>query len=588
MNEGALYPRLAKAESREPRLSPAWVTFDRNPADGPFVTVCFIAQDASSQLEQRVESRRLSVPKGFDPSVAAERLGCALAAVLRLDAMNKRRYCRGHSVKIQVPVTTPRPLPTSFLRGDEEEYWRLRVPIGVLVRPLLLAAPNLGHLFPYQREGALWLTNTESGILADDMGLGKTVQAITALRIFFFRGTVASALVLCPKSVIANWEDELTRWAPELTRVRVVPTGSERDQVWKTILRRVHVCIANYEQIRQPPLPLVRNGVDVIVVDEAHRIRNLASLATQGIRRIPSKRFWALTGTPIERDAEDLATLLSTVDPQRFAVSDADQELSVLRASAQQYILRRRKETVLPELPPVIESVETIELLPSQWTMYRKAVRSASPESREPAAFIALINKLRRICDYDPRTLASAKVDRAAEIIADIADVKEKCVVFSYLLKPLKILQLRLQETLGKESSLILQGALSMSQRETVLARFKSEPRVVALLASSRVGGEGLTLTEANHAIFLNEWWNPSANAQARDRIVRIGQTRVVRVHRFVCRGTVEELLQQILQEKGRTFADVIDRLAQPAPSDTEILEIAKALEARLFHSSAQ
>jgi SNF2 family DNA or RNA helicase len=383
-----------------------------------------------------------------------------------------------------------------------------------------------------------WLLTHEAAILADDMGLGKTVQAITALRLLYNEGAALSTLLLCPKSLLANWEEELARWAPELSCVSVTPFGSQRAEVWSAIYQRCHVLITNYEQMRQPPTEIVAGGVSVVIADEAHRVRNLSKI-TRGVRHIARWRFWALTGTPIERDSEDLASLLSTIAPKRFAPSDGKIDTSILRARGSGFLLRRRKESVLDDLPAVIESNEMVELLPEQWRSYRSAARVAIRTPSSSGNFLALINKLRAICDADPLSGKSAKVDRIVEIVENIHRAAEKCVIFSYLIKPIEILGERLAGVVNRETVTVLLGSMAVEERNTAIKEFKSRREITALLASSKVAAEGLTLTEANHVIFLNEWWNPSANAQARDRVLRIGQNVVFE---FISLCAVEQL----------------------------------------------
>ncbi len=508
-------------------------------------------------------------------------LSRALGWILELDTATRTDFLAGHIVAKDVPIQTPKPLPALGPSASADDYRRLRVTAGSLVRPLLVDPPDEAHLMPYQASGVEWLLDRTSGILADDMGLGKTVQAIAALRRLVHRGEARSALIICPRSLIANWEEELSRWAPELSRLRVTPSARHREEVWATIIGRVHVLVSSYEHLRDPPVALRTGHLDVVIADEAHRIRNLSAAVTRGIRSLPWTRFWALTGTPIERDSRDLATLLSTLDPRRFAQSDSALPASALRARARPYVLRRLKMEVLDELPSVLDSKETLELLPPQQRTYRRVMKETM-HSGEPGSFLRLINDLRTICDFDPETGKSVKIERITEIIDAIKMAGEKTVVFSYLLRPLDILQSELQEA-GLSWSR-LEGSMSLTEREAAIRQFKSDPDTVALLASTRVGGEGLTLTEANHVIFLNEWWNPSSNAQARDRVVRIGQRRGVRVYHFRCKGTIEEVLDQILEAKSETFTLILDRLADPTyQNDPDVIgtlgELRRGLE---------
>lgn len=565
-------------------LADACATIHFDPGEADWLPVRFCRTELADDLLASCPSAVAEWPSEFDHAIPADRIAAALSWILDADSSRRRQYTTGATVTVKIPVSAPKPLPTPARRAGAHAYWELRQPIGCLVRPLFLRPPLNDMLYTYQRTGVRWLLETSAAVLADDMGLGKTIQAIAAVRILFHEGRVRSVLVICPRSLLANWESELRRWAPELTRLRVVPSGSEREEVWSEINGHVHVMLTNYEQLRERPDALTSRGVDLVLADEAHRIRNLSASVTQGVRRVPRSQFWALTGTPIERDAEDLATLLSTIEPTRFAPSDGELDADVLRARARPYVLRRHKEDVLSDLPDVIESTESIELLPAQRRAYRRALAGARDQrSREPKNVLALINELRTICDYDPASGKSAKIERIAELMADIAAAQEKVVVFSYLLQPLHLLQDRLRDVLGSSGTVIFEGQMDLEKREDALDRFRHDPTVVALLASSRAAGEGLTLTQANHVVFVNEWWNPSANAQARDRVVRIGQRKVVHVSKFVCRDTIDETLQRILERKGHTFAEVVGRLASPAGIDPEsatvLTDIAQELD---------
>jgi SNF2 family DNA or RNA helicase len=422
--------------------------------------------------------------------------------------------------------------------------------------------------------GAEWLYERTAAILADDMGLGKTLQAITALRRLVHNGSVRWAIVVCPRTLVTVWEDELARWAPELARLRIIPRGSARGEVWRSLLGRVHVGITNYEQLRGTPDTLASRGVDVLIADEAHRIRNLRAQVTQGLKGVRRERLWALTGTPIERDAEDLATLLSLLDARRFAASDARLPASVLRSRARNWLLRRRKADVLDQLPAVTDTTESLDLLPEQRAAYLDVLRGSSADPRTGDDLLKIINALRQVCDYDPNTGRSAKIDRILEILEGVANLGEKAVVFSTFLEPLRLLATATSQHHPRLKVLLLTGDMGGTDREATLNEFKDNSEVLALLASSRVAGEGLSLTEANHVLFLNQWWNPSSNAQARDRVVRIGQRRGVRVYRFVSRGTIEESVERILEKKQKLFDSVVDELAGRATDERALREL--------------
>ena len=452
---------------------------------------------------------------------------------------------------------------TSSTRVFEETpaaYRNLRLGTGDLVRPWLLAPPPLDALYPFQREGVEWLRERAGAILADDMGLGKTVQVVFALRLLFNEAAIRSVLVACPKSLLAVWERELLRWAPELGVAVLSPPGRIRDQAWGTVAGRRHVLVTNYEQLREPAAALRASTLDLVVADEAHRLRNFGAHVTAGIDRLPRRRFWALSGTPLERDLEDLATLLSLVEPTRFAPSDSRLHPASLRSAARPYILRRSKEDVLDELPPVLDRTETVDLNQEQAEAYQDAV-SEYRRGGAPGAELALLTRLRSICDLHAEGGDSSKLDRIMERLATIRRRAEKAVVFAHLLAPLYELERRVQSQWGSGAVRRLVGSMEAGEREKAVGVFRTDPDVLALVASSRVGGEGLTLVEANHVFLIDQWWNPSANDQARDRVVRIGQKRTVHVYRFCCRGTIEERLQEILESKRELFEDAVGRL---------------------------
>jgi SNF2 family DNA or RNA helicase len=498
---------------------------------------------------------------------ADDRFSIAARRLVELDAAAARALKRGRSIKVRIPLVAD-PLPTPFT-GTAEEIWSSLPPVGALLRPILAPADESADLMPYQEIGADWLEHQQAAILADDMGLGKTVQAITALARLLRRGVVSQALVIAPRTVLATWESELSRWAPDLTRLRVVPTAVAREEAWRVIRGRVHVAITNYEQLRDPPEALSNEPCDLLIADEAHRLRNLQSRVTREIAALPRARVWALTGTPLERDSLDVATLLSLLDPNRFSRQDARLPVAALRARAKPYTLRRRKTEVLDELPEVIESSQILDLLPAQRSAYDQLSRS--PIGPSSGDVLNRITELRRICDIEPVSRESVKADRITEILEEVRAASEKAVVFSHLLEPLAELVTRLKQTPAIQF-VHLTGASSGRERDEIVRRFIEDESVAVMLASARVAGEGLTLTAANHALFFNEWWNPSADAQARDRVVRIGQKRGVRVYRFRCRDTIEENLERILETKRELFGSLVDQMSSGQATDRQLL----------------
>ena len=429
---------------------------------------------------------------------------------------------------------------------------------GEKILPWLLPTSGTSDLYPFQVEGVRWLLASNNRLLADDMGLGKTVQTIFAVRFGFSEQLFKSILVLCPKSLVLNWLAEFRKWAPELISLALSPPERSAEEVWSKALDNCHVAIANYEQVRGACLAMKHRHFDLVVADEAHRLRNASSQVSQSFRLLRRDRFWALTGTPIERDLRDLATLMSLLDEKRFSVLDANLATAALREKAKPYILRRTKETVLKDLPEVMSSAELLSLLPLQLKTYRQVQSGYACNGEKISNALHKLSELRRVCDFDPISKTSAKLERIHEELLDIKNLGEKALVFSYVREPLDALFAMTQSTLN---AVLIDGRMSGTDRETAIKRFKSDPNVTALYASSKVASEGLTLVEANHVFFINRWWNPSSNAQARDRVNRIGQKRIVFIHEYVCVGTIEETIQKLLISKNAIYDEVIGRI---------------------------
>ncbi len=438
------------------------------------------------------------------------------------------------------------------------------------VLPLLLPPGVKDDLYPFQREGVAWLLRNRKAILADDMGLGKTIQVIGAIRRLYRYNRIRSCLIIAPGTLLANWLAEADKWAPELITQRLEFTNRTfTPALWRSAVARAHVLLASYEDLRGLWDDLQDQPPDLIVADEAHRLRKAESIAHQAMRQIAAPQVWALTGTPVERDAQDLACLLSLLDPRRFAIDDHRHGIEAMRARARPYLLRRTKDRVLPELPEVTEHIVTVNLHPAQRHAYNLVASSIGRRSEE--GYLATFNKLRSICDIDPETGESAKLDRAVQLVESARAEGCKTVVFSYMLDPLRQLHKRLATAAG-DIATMLTGEQSLDQRKRSVHRFKTQPGCWVLLASTRVASEGLTLTEANRVIFVNRWWNPSTNSQAVDRVVRIGQRKPVTVHYLTCANTVEDRLQPLLDRKEMTFEQLVEALQHRPEAVSELL----------------
>lgn len=408
-------------------------------------------------------------------------------------------------------------------------------------------------LFPFQHDGVAWMTNNSAALLADDMGLGKTIQAVAAARACFINGTVTNALVVCPRTLVLNWVAEFQKWAPELAVTPVLPNGKSAEPVWRRRVGCAQIIITSYDQVRTNSRFLTPQA-QLLIADEAHKLRNRGSALAKAMRHLEPKLFWMLTGTPVERHAEDLATLLSLLKPKQFAFSDHKYGLPLLREWARPFVLRRLKSEVLKDLPPLTMRHEVISLSDEQRTAYKQALATNSPN------ILATFSRLRAICDIDPTSEESSKIDRVVELLDGINALGERAVVFSFWKRPLSVLARRLEASQPGSVQLIT-GEMTLVERAAAVVHFKTSS--VTLLASARVASEGLTLTEANHAIFLNRWWNPSSNNQANDRIRRIGQSKGTFVYTFTAAGTIEELVDAILTMKNVTIKNLVDALAE-------------------------
>lgn len=422
------------------------------------------------------------------------------------------------------------------------------------VWPLLVGRPITPDLHPFQRRGVAWLLSQPVAVLADDMGLGKTVQAIRALGILFRSGRASVALVVAPSSLVTNWVREFSAWEPALPIVEL--EGPPEAKV--ALFRRTGVCVANYEALRGlGDVIAAELRPHVLILDEAHRIKNSDTQHTQALGDSRPERLWALSGTPMDGDLDDLLGLMRFLLPNRFSDRDSLRSPSETRARIRPFVLRRQKEEVLSDLPPVQTVVVEVPLSEIQKREYAAALREAHREEFELVSF----NRLRELCDFDPNSGTSSKVNKALDIVHQHSARDEKVVVFSYTLAPLALLGEKLNEAASVKWA-AMTGDTPIEDRQAVVDEFQNGATDVLLL-SLRVGGEGLTLTSGTVVILLNEWWNPSLNAQAVDRVHRIGQQRPVTVYSLRTPGTVEERLTAILDRKEQLFSNVVEELAE-------------------------
>lgn len=441
---------------------------------------------------------------------------------------------------------------------------------GLLQVPLELALAPDGPLswprplFHYQLQGVRELIARESLLLADDMGLGKTVQSIASLRILLIRREIESALVVVPVGLLTQWRGELGRWAPELRVSTVHGAPNDRAWQWQT---PAHVYLTSYETLRvdfsdNPHAPVARTW-DLVVLDEAQKIKNALTDVSRVCKKLHRRRQWALTGTPLENSPDDLLSLLDFVDPRSGQELRRFVSTIGLRSVLGRVQLRRRKADVLHDLPPKLVSAVTLPLTPAQRESYDRAARDGIVELRTLGSQIDvrnvldLIGRLRQICNFCPRTGESSKLIDLRERLAVLAAEGHKALVFTQFANReygARAIAARLGPT-----ALAYTGDQSQAARDLTLQRFKADPERRVLVLSLGAGGYGLNVQEASYVFHFDRWWNPAVVGQAEARSHRLGQRRAVNVYSYTSDNTIEERLDQILKEKQLLFDDLVD-----------------------------
>lgn len=454
-------------------------------------------------------------------------------------------------------------------RQERERISRELDPFDIIL-PILF--PPLGEnfdnqiafpkdLFPHQREGVKFLVNHERALLGDDMGLGKTQQAITALRFLIRMGKITNALVLCPKSVLPNWERELWDWAPELRIIKVHGTKEQRMAKWNC---PAQVYLTTYETLRQDLTEdIAKKEFNIIILDEIQKIKNPDAAITKAVRKIKASYRWGLSGTPLENRLEELISIFSYLKPGLLHNNDASSPLKVKEA-IKPYFLRRRKTDALLGLPEKVNEEIWLELSPSQRETYDRAEKEGiialneKGDSVTVQHILALITKLKQICNIDPVTKESCKLEYLLEKLEEITEENDKALVFSqYPEKTIKLIEPKLRPF----NPLFYHGSLSDAQRDQIVKRFQEDEQCKVLLMSVKAGSLGLTLTRANYVFHFDLWWNPSIATQAEDRAHRIGQEKKVFVISLFTVDTIEEKIQTLFKRKRELFKEVIDDL---------------------------
>lgn len=501
--------------------------------------------------------------------------------------------------------------PADALSLEDRLFYLLQPPLESWLRGQELIMPF--EPFPYQYEGIAWLFSQTAALLADEMGLGKTMQTITALRLLLRAGQVRRILLVCPKPLIPNWQREFRLWADELPLTTLEGDAARRQLLWR--MTGAQVLLANYEVVVRDFQELLRDQLavggqtsafdpnvdglgrtvrrrtisspedasasdsplstlgthhrsrdpgpptvprfDLVVLDEAQRIKNRDSLTATVIRAIPRRRSLCLTGTPIENRPEEMASLfefLGVIPPR--SVPDVRQ----LTRLSQDYVLRRTKSLVMNDLPPRFDRDEIIELTPAQKLAYEQAERQGVIQLSEMGDSLTiqhvfeLVLRLKQIANFDPLTGESSKLERLQADMEEIAACGGKAILFSQWTRTLDWLA----ERLSAFQPLVYHGGVPTARREPILRRFREDPGAHLLLMSYGTGAVGLNLQFAGYVFLFDRWWNPAVEDQAINRAHRIGQQSQVIVSKFICKDTIEEKIDRVLRQKRELFARVL------------------------------
>jgi superfamily II DNA or RNA helicase len=463
----------------------------------------------------------------------------------------------------------------------EQTLKELRTPDGDGVD----AGPALrGTLRPYQKAGTRWM-DLLAGLglgacLADDMGLGKTIQVLSLLLVEQARGArPRPSLLVAPASLLANWAAEIEKFAPGLKAAIVHPSAMPADQVKAFTAEQASdydLAITSYGSLLRIPV-FAEADWRFVILDEAQAIKNPNARQTKAAKALTARARIVLTGTPIENHLGDLWSIFDFINPgllgnakqfTRYTKRLAERThnpYGPLRELVRPYILRRMKtdKSVIPDLPDKTEIKAMCGLSRRQAALYGQAVEDLAKSLETSAGIqrkgivLAMLMRLKQVCNHPSQWLNdnvwaekdSGKWARLREIAEVVAARQEKMLVFTQFREMTGPLATFLGQIFGR-AGMVLHGETAVENRKTLVRRFQEDEAVPFFVLSLKAGGTGLTLTAASHIVHFDRWWNPAVENQATDRAFRIGQKKNVLVHKFICRGTVEEKIDALIDSK--------------------------------------
>jgi len=447
-----------------------------------------------------------------------------------------------------------------------------------------------GTLRAYQQVGVQWLhLLIRLGLgacLADDMGLGKTIQVLSLLLVLKEQrvGKGKPSLLVAPASLLANWAAEISRFAPSLRAAVIHPSAEKPSIAGAAVLAGVDLAITSYGFLARATW-LGDIPWNLVVIDEAQAIKNPAAKQTRTVKQLKADARIALTGTPIENRLGDLWSIFDFINPgllgsskqfSTFVKQLADRPhnpYGPLRELVRPYILRRMKtdRRIIADLPDKTEVKAFCLLSRKQAALYQQAVDDLADRlenadgMQRRGIVLALLMRLKQICNHPSQWLGdnawgeedSGKFARLRDIAEEIAARQEKALIFTQFKETTAPLAAFLGSVFGR-SGLVLHGETEVRKRKDLVRKFQEDDDVPFFVLSVKAGGAGLNLTAASHVIHFDRWWNPAVENQATDRAFRIGQTKNVLVHKFVCRGTVEDRIDRMIEAKQQLAGDLL------------------------------
>jgi SNF2 family DNA or RNA helicase len=420
------------------------------------------------------------------------------------------------------------------------------------------------------------------GILADDMGLGKTLQTIALIQAMVGQYPDARTLIVVPTSLVTNWLSEINRFAPNLQATALV--GPVQQRMESLGEAKAQVYITTYGLLMNDIEQYPDEGFDLLILDEAQRIKNAASKSFKAVCRIKAGCRFALTGTPIENNLAELWSLFHALMPPLlkgfkhfksvYMVSSAD--LEPLRQRISPFILRRVKRDVLKDLPDKTETILRVEMSDRQKQLYlayrEQTLQMLEDGSQSLMNVLAQLTRLRQICCHPGMFLENynepvGKMEALLDIVSDLQAENRRALVFSQFTSLLDLIGRELDQ--ASVDYVRLDGRTPQKERPRIVTSFASGQQTVFLI-SLRAGGVGLNLTAADTVIHCDPWWNPSVEEQASARIYRIGQTRGVQIIHLIAHGSIEDAINEIKQQK----RELIDQLIQPTEAGISRLSV--------------